>query len=282
MKKIQCPHCATKYNVPESMAGKKVRCRKCGKIVRIPQKLQSDNEKEVSEGGSVIHRHQERKGGFKFASGDSENIERISNHIERHIGTPDSVFHELVSDLVHIDIHIVQPTEERPFYTLVTSGMSDQRMSPPGEVAHLGYAELCLSLPADWPVGNEAFNDDEFYWPVYWLKKLARFPHEYNTWIFDGHTIPNGDPPEKMHPSVGFSSWLVTFPILVPEPFLELKVNANKSIFFLAIVPLFESELNYKLKKGHEQLLKRLDKKRVTEVVDIDRKPVTKGLWPFG
>mgnify|MGYP000664765674 CR=1 FL=1 len=37
------------------------------------------------------------------------------------------VFHELMSDIVHIDVHIVPPDENRPFYLLFTTGMSDSR-----------------------------------------------------------------------------------------------------------------------------------------------------------
>src|SRR5687768_12830235 len=33
---IQCEHCNKKYNAPDSMAGKRIKCRNCGKIVLIP------------------------------------------------------------------------------------------------------------------------------------------------------------------------------------------------------------------------------------------------------
>ena len=57
----------------------------------------------------------------EVATGDADLIEAISAHIEKHIGEPDLVFHQLVSEYVHVDIHIVQPTEQRPWVTLVTS-----------------------------------------------------------------------------------------------------------------------------------------------------------------
>jgi hypothetical protein len=52
------------------------------------------------------YRHAEPKPS-ELACGDSENMEAISAHIARWIGEPASVFHELVSDKVHIDVHIV-------------------------------------------------------------------------------------------------------------------------------------------------------------------------------
>ena len=160
--------------------------------------------------------------------------------------------------------------------------MSDRKMSPPDEASHLGYAELSLCLPPDWPMGNDAFKDEANYWPIYWLKFLARFPHEYQTWIFDGHTIPNSDPPEALNASVGFTGWLITFPLLADTKFITLEIDAEKTIHFLSIVPLFTSEMDFKLKKGAEKLQARLAKKNVAELIDVNRKNVTKGMWPFG
>ena len=38
-----------------------------------------------------------------------------------------SVFHELVSDIVHIDVNIIPPDNGRDYYVLWTSGMSDRQ-----------------------------------------------------------------------------------------------------------------------------------------------------------
>lgn len=57
------------------------------------------------------------------------NMEEIEAHIERHVGKISMVFHEVLSDIVHIDIHQIPPTDDRPYWTLVTSGMSDLPMS---------------------------------------------------------------------------------------------------------------------------------------------------------
>jgi hypothetical protein len=100
------------------------------------------------------HRHGDPKP-FEFAIGDSENIAAIEAHIEKWIGKPATVFHELISDKVHIDIHIIPPSESRRCYTLVTSGMSDRPMKAPEQRPDLAYAELFLSLPPDWKMADE-------------------------------------------------------------------------------------------------------------------------------
>ena len=81
------------------------------------------------------------------ATGNPKLIRAVARHIERHIGPVHFVFHEATPRLVHIDIHHVAPTEERPFHTLVTSGMSERRMRVPGEKRNHAFAELFLRLP---------------------------------------------------------------------------------------------------------------------------------------
>jgi hypothetical protein len=70
-----------------------------------------------SKAGNPIYtfsEQDERK--LALVTGEWENIEKISSHIEEHIGEVSKVIHEIVSDQVHIDIHIVDPSEELPFF----------------------------------------------------------------------------------------------------------------------------------------------------------------------
>src|SRR5688500_3683433 len=112
---------------------------------------------EHSESGSPIYRYSEQQAkGLQPAVGDSENIEAIANHIEKHVGPPDQVFHELVSTLVHIDVHMVAPTPQRNFFTLVTSGMSDKPMTVPEGAEEFRYAEMAICLPPNWKLDQES------------------------------------------------------------------------------------------------------------------------------
>src|SRR4051794_16721558 len=112
----------------------------------------TSGEYELSPSGNPIYRHGERKVPFDLAAGDAHNIERISEHIEKHLGPMAGVYHKIVSDLVHLDVHVVNPTPERDRYTLVTSGMSDAPMSVPEGLEPLRFAELMIQLPPDWPL----------------------------------------------------------------------------------------------------------------------------------
>jgi hypothetical protein len=113
------------------------------------------DQPERSESGAPIYRHQVRQRGFELASGDDQSIQKISEYIERFVGTPSGVFHELVSDLVHVDVHVVPPGGQRNYYTLVTSGMSDRPMAAPEECQEYRYAELVICLPPTWRLTQE-------------------------------------------------------------------------------------------------------------------------------
>src|ERR1044072_886079 len=142
-----------------------------------------------------IYRYGLQVGNAELPKGSSADCAAISKHIEAHWGKVETVFHELCSDYVHVDVHYVKATKERPFHTLITSGMSDRPMRAPDGAEDFRYSELVISLPPEWPLDEESFKDEKNWWPIRWLKKLARFPHEYDTWFTWGHTIPNDDPP---------------------------------------------------------------------------------------
>ena len=301
MIRFSCPACGQTYKVKDEMAGKSAKCKKCEETMQVPQQSAPtssgglddvggaalaetpDDVNEVTEGGSVVYRHTSRARSPEVVEGDSANLERISSHIEQHLGEIDMVFHEILSDMVHVDVHWIKPTDEMPFHTLVTTGMSDLPMSTPPGAEAFAHAELMVRLPPEWPISEEAFKDENNYWPIRWLKQLARFPHEYQTWLFMGHTIPHGDPPEPFADNTNFCCWMLYPPIMVDEEFTTLEIDDEKTIFFFAIYPLYLQEMNLKLKKGAEALEGGFSKHQVTEVIDVERKNTAAKpwYWPF-
>lgn len=237
---------------------------------------------EKSESGSPIYRYQESdRNDFQVPSGEG-NLEEISNHIEKYVGQIDMVFHELISDQVHIDLHWIKPTEERPFHTLVTSGMSDRPMTTPDEMSDFQYAELSICLPADWKLSNEDFEDEENYWPLRWLKILSRFPHEYNTWLGYGHTIPNGNPPAPFSAKSKLNT-VILLPSIVFDPeFHELQINDEKTIYFYTIYPLYSEEVDLKMKQGSEALFDGFERIGLTDVLNLNRENSVKKKKLFG
>ncbi|MEO0797057.1 MAG: suppressor of fused domain protein [Verrucomicrobiota bacterium] len=239
---------------------------------------------EQSESGASVFRQAERNREFELALGDSQNIECITDHIEKHIGPIESVFHELVSDAVHIDVHVIAPSNNRPFYTLVTSGMSDRPMNAPAGREDFRYSELMICLPANWPMSQEDWQIHDNYWPVHLLKFMARFPHQQDTWYWSQHTVPNGDPPAPYADNTGMCCAMLAPPLTAPEEFRKLTVNRNKTIHFQAIVPLLLDEMDLKLKKGAEALMEGFQRNRVSELLRPRRSSViqNKRWWHIG
>lgn len=234
----------------------------------------------VSLSGSPIFTYTDGKKEWQAPHGE-ECIEEISAHIERHLGEVNGVFHELVSDTVHIDVHYVKPTRERPYHTLVTSGMSDLPMSVPERVDATRFMELLVTLPEEWLVDQEAFANEAWYWPIRQLKYLARFPHKYDTWLGWGHTIPNGQPAEPFANNTRLSGVILLPSVNVPEEFFTLEINPEKTIEFYSIVPLYEEEMNLKLARGTDALLERFDKHGISDIIQIDRQNTCKKRFGF-
>lgn len=227
-------------------------------------------EPTLSASGAPIYTYDERDfSDFEIPTGTSA-IEEISNHIEQHVGNIDQVFHEIISDQVHIDVHWIKATPTRPFHTFVTSGMSDLPMNTPDGLEEYAFAELSICLPQDWNVSEEDFKDENNYWPIRWLKYLARFPHKYNTWLGYGHTIPNGDPAKPFAENTALNTMVLLPTIVFEESFHQLELP-EKTINFYSLIPLYEQEVKQKMNKGIESLFPGFDTYEVTDILTLNR-----------
>lgn len=215
-----------------------------------------------------------KSGSFKPAFEDTETMERVVNHIEKHLGKIDYVFYEKAPELIRIDICWVKPSAKFPFHTLVTAGMSSLPMNAP--VGSEGpYAELCILLPADWKMNEEDlskdFEDENNYWPFRWLKALARFPHEHDAWMAWGHTIPNGRDAAPVANNTKFGCMLLFPSRCLPEDFFALE-GKRKTINFFTLIPIYKEEMKFKIQYGLDELLDNLHQPgTLVDVVDIER-----------
>jgi Suppressor of fused protein (SUFU) len=204
------------------------------------------------------------------------DLSRITKHIDKTIGPVHTVFHEVVSDDLHIDVHHVKSTLLRRYEVLVTSGMSARPMAVLEGSSEPRFAEMLVVLPKGWRLSKEAFADERNYWPVRLIKSLARFPHHCNTWLGFGHTVANGESEETTRPYVDGTSLcasIVLPPSTLGEAAWAMKCRDGDDVFFWAAVPLHMSELKFKLAHGVDPLLDLFDQSRVTERIDSTRPP---------
>jgi hypothetical protein len=228
---------------------------------------------ERSKSGQPIFRH-EKTAEPRQSTGDPQLVAAVDAHVTEHFGAPSTVWHELISPYVHVDVHVVAPTAERPVFTLVTSGMSERPMSSSSGDC---YAELTIVLPPTWPsVDSDDFRRSQGYWPYELLQDLAQLPHEFDTLLWSGHTVPNGDPPAPYAPDTKLCGALLVPPLIAPDGFETLRLG-ERVIQFLAVIPLHRDEMQLKLDKGLDKLFDRLDEAGVTEILDPERPSVVRG-----
>ncbi|MEU7801449.1 suppressor of fused domain protein [Micromonospora arborensis] len=223
--------------------------------------------------GSGVLRHQPLHDGFVPAQGPQQGFaEAIDRHIEEHFGPVDFVYHEIASHLVGVHVYVVAPTEERPYRTLITSGMSERPMTVPEGHGISPYAELMLCLPADWPLTRlTGLDDDPAGWPLRVLKQVARLPHEYGSWIGEWHSVPNGDPAEPYATDTPFAGVVVTPMLRVPPEARTIAVPGGIQIALLALIPLHPEEIAVKVERGTDALIEVLDRGDVTELLEPRR-----------
>jgi len=226
--------------------------------------------------GQIIRHTAERP--YESVHEAGRYAEAIEAHVGRHIGQIDMVFHEVVSDKVHLDLLWISPEpNDRDFHTFVTSGMSARPMNMPGDFPDpedWDHAELVLNLPADWPVGQKEFENEENFWPVRWLKTVARLPHEYDTFILPSHTIPTDEPAEPVSRNAAFTGFAVWPGVIAGDDFAELEAPDGQAIHFYTLIPLYTDEMDFKLKNGFDALYDRMTNADLSYVVDRARASV--------
>lgn len=214
--------------------------------------------------------------------GDPDLVAQVDAHIARTIAPVDQVFHEIISDDLHIDIHWVAPAPGRPFHTLVTSGMSERPMHAPPELVDYRYAEVAILLDPSWSLRQEDFEDEDVYWPLRLLKTTARFPFDAETFLSYGHTIAMADPPEPLSPGTGYVGCFMIAPMSLPESFSTMKRADGETTHFLVILPIYPDELALKLAKGTNALVDGLEAAGVDDIVRRERAQAGKRKKLFG
>jgi hypothetical protein len=198
----------------------------------------------------------------------------ITRHLERHVGPVHTVFLEIVSDDMPIDVLHIKSSLFRRYEVLITSGMSAMPMAVPVDSREARRAEMLVVLPKGWPIHLEAFLQEVHYWPVRLIKDLARFPNDANIWLGYGHTVGNGssDTGALLYaPSVAFCAAVILPPMTLGENAWKMKSKAGEDVYFWAAVPLYADELAYKQAHGIDALLDCFDHHKVTERIDIGR-----------
>jgi hypothetical protein len=232
------------------------------------------NKPKKSPGGSTIVRHPlpENNPTIGFSEVPPEWQTLRENHYKKWLGDSKDimVWHEIVPIIPHIDIHVFPPSKdmERNFYTLITSGMSDEKITlPKGTDSRFARTELVFYI-AD---AKTQANEIERPWYINAINFFAHFPFNYKTWISIAHTIPNGNPPAPIMEGSQLTTAIFLPPIFERKEFVDDFKLGDEKVSFLWLAFLTDKETEYKLKFGIEKLVEKFNTRTFPQVFNPAR-----------
>ncbi|MCB0478705.1 MAG: suppressor of fused domain protein [Crocinitomicaceae bacterium] len=179
------------------------------------------------------------------------------------------------SDLIpekNIKVHAFTGLEWGNSTLIVTEGLSSYQMKMPQGLENKSRVELMFLFTSDFDSENWIYKGMDVKLV---LKKIASLITDKDSWIGAGHTFPNVSPEPTISIYTEMDQFMLIEPLVFKEELSGLK-NENEDVTYLAIIPLFKKELDYKLKNGAYSLMKRLKKNEVTELFEMKRPIVLK------
>jgi hypothetical protein len=223
---------------------------------------------EQSPGGSTIHRYSNSQWAQPTVGVPDELSLEFAASRERVygdlFGEAQGVFHEAIPLVPHIDVRTyLRSGQHGEVFALVTSGMSDLPLSVPPAAREGAPRRVELIFYSAEP-------RKEYLETLRWV---ARFPHDQETWLSFGHTLPNGNPPAAFWGSEILDTLLFMPTIVKRDQNLPRDlVLAGDPVYFLWVVPLSTPECNLKLAKGFGAILDLFQKNQHPHVFDPTRR----------
>lgn len=201
-----------------------------------------------------------------------KELDKLEEYISASYGKIEFVFHEIESPDIHLDVMVIKPSEDQPYYKLVTMGAGAYKMNVPRELKsyNLERAEYVIFLPKDWDIESKT---DEGYWPIGNLKMVGRLALNTDSWLGYGHTISANEDSSPVASNTEFNSFVLLGSIGVDNQIVEpLSLGIGKKINFYQLYPLYQEELEFKLENSIDDLCEKIDEKDLDFVVNINRK----------
>jgi hypothetical protein len=202
---------------------------------------------------------------------DEKDLNEVDEYISKAFGNFENVFHEIISPDIHLDVCFIPPTNEEPFFKLVTMGAGAYEMDIPDKWKEyrLERAEYVIYVPKEWNLNSPEIAD---YWPIKVLKDVARLPILCDTWLSFGHTTQDDEEGSPYAPNTKFNSVVLDF-CENHQGEVRLETSSGKTINFYQIIPLYPEELEFKMNNDAETLIDLFDKKNIDyKIVDINRR----------
>jgi hypothetical protein len=230
-----------------------------------------------SEGGSIILEYNPAKGKPQpgLSNAPEEWQELRVKHYKKWLGDSGNIFvwHEVLPIIPHIDIHVFPPSLElkRNYFTLITSGMSDEKMTLPKSIdRQYARAELIFYLCE----AETTPYQTEKPWYISAMQFFAHFPFDFKTWLAISHTIPNGNPPAAVVDGSLLTTALFLPATFEPREFVEDFKLGDDKVNFLWLTFLSNEETEYKLEYGYNKLVDKLNSDNMPQVFNPFRQSI--------
>lgn len=175
----------------------------------------------------------------------------------------------LIDQYKDIDIFVLPSNDQRDFDLLFTNGLKNIKMNVPEDKEVPDTCELYFCLPSFWKWDEEHMQNQNFNFPLHWLKRIMNVPIERDTFIAAGHTFPAGSPPQKLCKLTKQEAFVLG----VPKKAKEALSKIDSTVNYLAIIPLYKQELDYKHLSGSKKFYERFNKMGYDEEVNVSRTP---------
>ena len=175
----------------------------------------------------------------------TKQMERFTQHCNKYFRQKnDRVLHSVAMNDLHIDILLYEPTEEFPYWKMVTMGASDYKM-PPAKGAIAMRNEYIMLVDQ----GVNMHDKDAALWYCRKLWMIARYAFENKINITYGHSLEwqNEDDADEMVAA------FIEFPQVFDPGILHYKSGLFTDIACLLVVLLNKSELDQLMKIGPQQ-----------------------------
>lgn len=160
--------------------------------------------------------------------------------------------------VLYLELHV-------PLTIIMTSELSEYRMPVTEKWIGREHNEIFFALPAYWDLNDK---DNATLTALFdWIYRLEDFVTSKNKWFGPGHSVPCGNPSEPISSLLKQDNFMLINPMFLESLFQPLKVD-GKTIYLLAIVPVFSDELEYKMTKGTHKFLRRFYQKKFDERID--------------
>lgn len=203
---------------------------------------------------------------------DQTRREAIIDYMKVRFGEVDKLaMGELLPlvDGMSLSIHVIRPNDANPNLVLFTTGMSDLPLTVPSGQESRRLGELVMQLHGSWPHPRTC-DDEQWLWPIHWLRNLAYLPHSSGEHFPHPATIiSSADPPEPLGANTKLSCVL-----LLPDSghvSQPLMLDGDKQIHLYNVVPIYTEERDFEVRHGLEKFLEKFRMMNNPFVVNLNR-----------